>query len=78
MYVTFTSEIFPDPRSKKQVSVGQCLGLFLPELGLFYHFVPGLLAIALGSKPPPLTWIAGIGLGTRLEGEQPWLRHFVV
>ena len=66
MYVTYTSEIFPDPRSKMQVFVEQCLGLFLAELGLFRHFVPGLPAIVLGSKPPPLTWIAGIGVGIRL------------
>ena len=66
MYVTYTSEIFPDPRSKMQVFVEQYLGLFLAELGLFYHFVPGLPAIALGSKPPPHTRISGNGLGTRL------------
>ena len=66
MYVTYTSEIFPDPRSKKKVFIEQCLGLFLAELGLFCHFVSGLLAIALGSRPHPLTRIAGIGLRTRL------------
>ena len=66
MYVAYTSEIFPDPPSKKQVFVEQYLGLFLAELGLFCYFVPGLPAIALGFKPPPLTRIAGIGLGTRL------------
>ena len=55
-----------DLRRKKQVFVDQYLGLFLVELGLFCHFVPGLLAIALGPKPSPVTRIAGIGLGTRL------------
>ena len=50
MYVTNTSEIFSDPRRKKKVFVEQYLGLFLAELGLFCHFVPGLLAIALGSS----------------------------
>ena len=67
MYLTYTSEIFPDPRRKSQVFVEQFLGLFLAELGLFCHFVPGLLAIALGSKPSPVTRIAGIGLGTSLR-----------
>ena len=67
MYVTYTSEIFSDPRRKKKVFVEQYLGLFLAELGLFCHFVPGLLAIALGSRLPLFIWIAGIGLGTRLE-----------
>ena len=43
MYVTYTSEIFSDPRGKKQVLVEQWLGLF----------GPGVLAIALGSKPSP-------------------------
>ena len=66
MYLTYTSETFPDPRRKKQVFVEQYLGLFLAELGLFCHFVPGLLAISLGSKPPPLIRIAGIGLGSKL------------
>ena len=50
MYVTYTSEIFPYPRSKKQVFVEQCLGRFLAELGLFCHFVPGLLGIVLGTE----------------------------
>ena len=67
MYLTYTSEIFPDLRRKKEVFVDQYLGLFLVELGLFCHFVPGLLAIALGPKPSPVTRIAGIGLGTRLD-----------
>ena len=67
MYVTYTSEIFSDPRRKKKVFVEQYLGLFLAELGLFCHFVPGLLAIALGSRLPLFIWIAGIGLGTRLK-----------
>ena len=66
MYVTYTSEIFSDPRKKKKVFVEQYLGLFLAELGLFCHFVPGLLAIALGPRLPLFIWIAGIGLGTRL------------
>ena len=66
MYVAYTSEIFSDPRRKK-VFVEQYLGLFLAELGLFCHFVPGLLAIALGSRLPLFIWIAGIGLGTRLS-----------
>ena len=35
MYVTYTSEIFSDPRRKKKVFVEQYLGLFLAELGLF-------------------------------------------
>ena len=51
---------------KKEGFVEQYLGLFLTELGLFCHFVPGLLAIALGSRLPLFIWIAGIGLGTRL------------
>ena len=38
MYVTYTSEIFPDPRSKKQVFVEKCLGLFLAGLGFFLPF----------------------------------------
>ena len=38
MYVTYTSEVFPDSRSKKQVFVKQCLGLFLAELKLFSPF----------------------------------------
>ena len=67
MYVTYTSEIFSDPRRKKKVFVEQYLGLFLAELGLFCHFVPGLLAIALSSRLPLFIWIAGIGLGTRLR-----------
>ena len=67
MYVTYTSEIFSDPHRKKKVFVEQYLGLFLTELGLFCHFVPGLLAIALGSRLPLFIWIAGIGLGTRLR-----------
>ena len=66
MYVTYTSEIFSDPHRKKKVFVEQYLGLFLTELGLFCHFVRGLLAIALGSRLPLFIWIAGIGLGTRL------------
>ena len=67
MYLTYTSEIFPDRRRKKQIFAEQCLGLFLAELGLFCHFLPGLLAIVLGSKPSPVTRIAGIGLGTWLS-----------
>ena len=51
MYVTYTSEIFSDPRRKK-VFVEQNLELFLAELGLFCHFVPGLFAIALDSRLP--------------------------
>ena len=39
MYVTYTYEIFPDPRCKKQVFAEQYLGLFVAELGLFCHFV---------------------------------------
>ena len=70
MYVTYTSEIFSDPRRKKKVFVEQYLGLFLAELGLFCHFVPGLLAIALSSRLPLFIWIAGIGLGTRLARQQ--------
>ena len=66
MYLTYTSAIFPDLRRQTQVFVEQYLGLFLVELELFCHFVPGLLAIALGPKPSPVTWIAGIGLGTRV------------
>ena len=54
MYLTYTSEIFCDPRRKKNVFVQQYLGLFLAELGLFCHFVLGLLAIALGSRLPLL------------------------
>ena len=34
-------------------------------LGLFCHFVLGLIAVALVSKPTPLTRIVGIGLGAR-------------
>ena len=68
MYVTYTSEMFSDPRRKKEgFPVEQYLGLFLAELGLFCHFVPGLLAIGLSSRLPVFIWIAGIGLGTRLE-----------
>ena len=67
MYVTYTSEIFSDPRRKRKVFVEQYLGLFLAELGLFCHFVPGLLAIALSSRLPLFIWIAGIGLRTRLQ-----------
>ena len=67
MYVTYTSEIFSDPGIKKKVFVEQYLGLFLAELGLFCHFVPGLLAIALDSRLPLFISIAGIGLGTRLD-----------
>ena len=67
LYLTYKSEIFPDLRRKKQVFVDQYLGLFLVELGLFCHFVPGLLAIALGPKPSPVTRIAGIDQGTRLH-----------
>ena len=59
MYVTYTSEIFPDPHRKKQVFVEQYLGLFLADLGLFCHFVLGPLTMAFSPKPPPLTWIAG-------------------
>ena len=55
MCVTYSCEILLGPRRKKQVFVEQCLGLFLAELELFCHFVPGLLAGALGSKPLPLT-----------------------
>ena len=74
MYLTYTSEIFPDLRRKKQVFVDQYLGLFLVVLGPFCHFVPGLLAIALGPKPSPVTQIAGIGLGTRLgTGACVWI-----
>ena len=41
MYVAYTSEIFPDPRSKMQVFVvEQYLGLFLAELGLFSSTEP--------------------------------------
>ena len=64
---TYTSEIFSDPRRKKKVFVEQYLGLFLAELGIFCYFVPGLLAIALSSRLPLFIWIAGIGLGTRLD-----------
>ena len=67
MYVAYTSEIFSDPPRKKKVFVEQYLGLFLAELGLFCHFVPGLLAIALNSRLPLFIRIAGIGLGTRLD-----------
>ena len=67
MYVTYTSEIFSDPRRIKKVFVEQYLGLFFAELGLFCHFVPGLLAIALSSRLLLFIWIAGIGLGTRLS-----------
>ena len=67
MYLTYTSEIFPDLRRKREVFVDQYLGLFLVELGLFCHFVPGLLAIALGPMPSFVTRIAGIGLGTRFQ-----------
>ena len=66
MYLTYTSAIFPDLRRKTQVFVEQYLGLFLVELELFCHFVPGFLAIALGPKPSPVIRIARIGLGTRL------------
>ena len=66
MHLTYASEIFPDPRRKKELFVEQHLELFLAELGLFGHFVPGLLAIAFVTKPSPVTWMAGIGLGTRL------------
>ena len=47
-YVTYTSEISPDPCSKKhcRVFVEQCRGLFLAELGLFFHFVSGLLVFS--------------------------------
>ena len=38
MYVTYTSEIFSDPRRKKEVFIEQYLGLFLAELGLFLPF----------------------------------------
>ena len=72
MYVTYTFEIFSDPRRKKKVFVEQYLGLFLAELGLFCHFVPGLLAIALGFRLSLFIWIAGIGLGKR----QPWMIRF--
>ena len=37
-------------------------GTFHVELGPFCYFVPGLLAIALSSKPFSLTRIARIGL----------------
>ena len=40
-------------------------GTFLPEWGLFCNFVPGLLAILLGSRLASLTRIVGIGLETR-------------
>ena len=50
MNVTYTSEIFSDPRRKKKVFVEQYLGLLLAEVGLFCHFVPGLLAMAPGDK----------------------------
>ena len=49
----------------KQVFVKQLSG----TLGLFSHFVLCLCAIAFGSKPPPLTPIAWIGLGTRLSDD---------
>ena len=80
MYLTYTSEIFPDLRRKKEVFVDQCVGLFLVELGLFCHFVPGLLAIALGPKPSPVTRIAGIGLGTRLWSVfwEPFSAHCIM
>ena len=68
LYLTDTSEIFPDAR-KKEIFVEQYLELYLAELGFFCHFVsfvPGRLAIALGSKPSPVTRIVEIGLGTRL------------
>ena len=38
MYVTYTSKIFPNLHSKKQVFVEQYLGLFLVELGIFLPF----------------------------------------
>ena len=65
MYVTYTSEIFPDPHSKKQVFVEQCLGLFVAELGLFAilcqafslsRSVPSFL-LSLGSRE--LAWGRG-------------------
>ena len=74
-YVTYTSEIFSDPRRKKKVFVEQYLGLFLPKLGLFCHFVPGLLTIALSSRLPLFIWIAGIGLGTRLVSHGFWCKQ---
>ena len=52
MYVTYTSEIFSDPRRKKKVFVEQYLGLFLAELGLFCHFVPGRQAFSLSRSVP--------------------------
>ena len=75
MYVTYTSEIFSDPRREKKVFVEQYLGLFLAELGLFCHFVPGLLAIALDSRLPLFIWIARIGLGTRLDENVAFLKN---
>ena len=48
MYVTYTSETFPDPRRKKQVFVKQYLGLFLAELGLFCQ------ALSLSRSVPSL------------------------
>ena len=67
IYVTYTSEIFPNPRSKKQVFRRAMSGTFSRWTGTFLSFCAGLLASALSSKPPPLTRIAGIGLGTRLK-----------
>lgn len=71
MYVTYryTSEIFTDPHSKKQVFIKQCLGFFLNELRLFCHFMalPSRYhARFQASSLTSLTWIAGIGLGMRL------------
>ena len=63
---TYISEIFPDPRRKKagfRRAIRLNAKTFSRWTGTFCHFVPGLLAIALGSKPSPLTRIAEIGLG---------------
>ena len=66
MYVTYTSQMFPDPHRKKQVFVEQYLWVFLAELGLFALLCQAFSLIAPASKPPPLTRLAGIGLGMRL------------
>ena len=69
MYVTYTSKISLILAEKKAGFRQAMSGTFLAEMGLFLPFCAGLLTIALGSKPPSLARIAGIGLLTRLDLE---------
>ena len=57
--------IFSGLHSIKQVFVEQYLGFFSLSWDFFAILCQAFLLLALGSKPPPFTQIAGIGLETR-------------